>query len=66
MFIPYPEFKDPPHVVERKRKQRLHDAALERLPIYIELHKTDTMANDKELQEIARTKLLEHLANIME
>lgn len=66
MFIPYPEFKDPPHIVELKRKRQLHDLAIELLPIYTELHKTATMAQDEELQEIARAKLLKHLANIME
>ncbi|MEI1744319.1 hypothetical protein V8P95_07590 [Acinetobacter baumannii] len=65
MFIPcsLPETKEE---MERGRKRLLHKIALERLPMYTELHKTATMANDKELQEIARAKLLEHLANIME
>ncbi|MFL4393569.1 hypothetical protein RJ729_01795 [Acinetobacter pittii] len=52
--------------IDADKKKRLHKLALERLPMYTELHKTATMANDKELQEIARAKLLEHLANIME
>ncbi|MDH2523288.1 hypothetical protein [Acinetobacter baumannii] len=65
MYFPIypPETKEE---MERGRKKRLHNLALERLPMYTELHKTATMANDKELQEIARAKLLEHLANIME
>lgn len=66
MFIVYPEIKDSPETVERKEKRRLHDMALERLPMYTELHKTATMAQDKELQEIARAKLIKHLKNIME
>lgn len=52
--------------IDVEKKSHLHKLALERLPMYTELHKTATMANDKELQEIARAKLLEHLANIME
>ena len=65
MFIPF-DLPQTPEQFEHSRKIRLHKLALERLPMYTELHKTATMAQDKELQEIARAKLLEHLANIME
>ncbi|WP_337080774.1 hypothetical protein [Acinetobacter pittii] len=65
MYYPFPEYTTPEQV-EHGRKLRLHKLAIERLPMYTELHKTATMAQDKELQEIARAKLLEHLANIME
>lgn len=65
MIIPF-DLPETSEEAARGRKRLLHKLALERLPMYIELHKTATMANDKELQEIARAKLLEHLANIME
>lgn len=65
MYAPF-DLPKTPEQAEHARKLRLHNLAIERLPMYTELHKTATMAQDKELQEKSRAKLLEHLANIME